>query len=471
VSNVTTKQPALTPDVIAQWAIMRDTDAGNARIHSHDARITSVLTSAQRTNNETGNSSELWNTYLPVPGGFLAQWANGGRNMWQAYMKRAVFPEIISPAINSMVGIVHKQEWRIELPESMEFIRENATDDGATIEAFSRRITRELLLMGRYIVSVDRPASGGEPYLTGHKAETLINWDTNFYVMNESGMYRNGYGWEEKVKYRVYAIDEDGKYYQELVDESGEPLEVRVYPETNAGSMNKVPVVVAGPRDITSQVENPPLMGAADSAIAIYRLDADYRHQLYMSGQETLVVNNADAPDSIGPAVVLQISGTTEQPADVFYVSPTCAGIAAHKIAIEDQWEGAAKAGAKLFDSGAEVESGQARRMRQNAESATLQTIANSSAEMLEMALRNVAEMVGANPDDVVVTPPRNLLDAPMSALDVVNMVKAWREGGFSYLTLYENLQRGQIASDERDSDEELSMMNTPDSDLDSEAI
>jgi hypothetical protein len=33
-----------------------------------------------------------------------------------------------------------------------------------------------------------------------------------------------------------------------------------------------------------------PLIGVAQAALAGYRLDADYRHQLYMSGQETFVI-------------------------------------------------------------------------------------------------------------------------------------------------------------------------------------
>lgn len=456
--SVTNEHPELTADIKYQWRLMRDADAGNTRIHSHDARVTDSQSIRQRDGRQANTIGLLWDTYLPVPGGFLSNWANGGQQMWAAYLRRAQFPEIIAPAVNSMTGIIHKNEWQVELPAGMEYLADAASYDGAPLETFAERLTRELLLVGRAAIGVDVSVEGGDPYLVCHKAETLINWDENFFVFNESGMERNGYDWTEVVRYRVHELD-GGRYVQRLLDSQGELLG-EVVPQGRGGPLNYVPIVVAGARDITQNIEEPPLIGAADGAVAVYRLDADYRHQLYMSGQETLVVDNTDAPSAVGPAVALEINSTSDNPASVYYVSPTCKGIEAHEKAIERGWETAARAGAKLFDSGSAQESGEARRMRQNAESATLQTVANTAAAALEMSLKNVARMVGADPEAVAVTPPRNLLDAPMSSQDVVNMVKAWREGGFSYQTLYENLQRGQIASNERDADEELSGMN-----------
>ena len=470
--SVTTEQPEITADVLYQWRLMRDADAGNARIHSYDARITRSQTQFQRKNGDIDDGqSMLYNTYLPIPGGFIANWASGGQAMWVSYLKRAQFPEIIAPAVNAMTGIIHKSEWQIEMPDSMRYLWENATEDGATLEAFSRRITRELLLMGRYTLSVDSPEGSGDPYMIGHQAETLINWDKNFYVFNESGMVRDGFDWKEQIKYRIYELDESGNYVQMLVDANGDPLAEPIYPQGAAGPLKYVPIVVAGARDLTTNVEEPPLIGAADGALAVYRLDADYRHQLYMSGQETLVMDNAEAPAAIGPAVALEINSTSDNPAKAYYVSPTCAGIEAHRVAINEGWEYAARAGAKLFDSGSAVESGEARRMRQNAEAATLQTIANTGAAALEQALKYVADMQGANPDDVIVVPPRNLLDAPMTSKEVLDFVNAYKAGGISWKTMYENLQRGQIASNERDSDEELSIMNMDTVEVDSSAL
>jgi hypothetical protein len=71
--------------------------------------------------------------------------------------------------------------------------------------------------------------------------------------------------------------------------------------------------------------------------------------------------------------------------------------------------------------------------------------------------------MAGANPDEVVVTPPGNMLEGRLDATEVQALVGAWEAGAFGYQTLYENLQRGRIASPERTFEEELGMVDSED--------
>jgi len=125
--------------------------------------------------------------------------------------------------------------------------------------------------------------------------------------------------------------------------------------------------------------------------------------------------------------------------------------IEAHRVAIEDERRAAAQAGAKLFESeGAAQESGEAKRIRFTAETATLTTIAQTSAQALERALRYAAIMIGANPDEVTVTPNLEFVDQEMQPSEAEALVRVWQEGAISYETLYDNLQRGGIASAER---------------------
>src|SRR5690606_928927 len=64
--------------------------------------------------------------YLPVPGGFTTQ-PDGGRDMYAAYKTRAQFPEIVAPAVLSMVGVIHQAEIKIDLPPGLEPLWERAT--------------------------------------------------------------------------------------------------------------------------------------------------------------------------------------------------------------------------------------------------------------------------------------------------------------------------------------------------------
>jgi hypothetical protein len=421
-----------------QWEMMRDTIEGAGAVKGRGE------------------------VYLPMPSGFGAQ-PDKGTKMYTAYGTRAQFPEIVSPAIGAMVGIIHQSEFQITMPDSMEWLWENATRDGMALEAFHRRITRELLSTGRYGVLVEAPEGGGDPYLAGYAAESIINWskERDMFVLDESGRVRDGFDWKEQKRFRALLL-EDGRYLQRVY--TGEDMEqgADVAPAGRGNrALTEIPFVVMSARDVTVEPERPPMIGVARAALAIYRLDADYRHQLYMSGQETLVVINGDAPEAVGAGVVLVMKGDENTRPDAKYVGPSGKGIDAHKVAIEGDREAAAAAGARLFSTESQAqESGEARKLRFGAETANLVSIAQASAAGLEKALRYVAEMAGANPDEVVVKPPANLLTTPMDAQAMSAFIAAWKDGAISYTTLYEALQKGQAASIERDAEDELKLID-----------
>lgn len=435
--SVTSLHPQITPERVEEWRLMRDAFAGESAVKKR---------------------GEI---YLPKPSGF-----NGTADPNQAYINykgRAQFPEILAPSIGAMVGIIHAREIQIEMPDPMAFLWERATNDEQPLplEAFHRRITRQLLTQGRYGVLADAPEGGGDPYLTGFPAQTIINWDRDFYVLDETDFFRDGFVWRELPKFRVLRL-EDGRYVQEVYE--GEDLgEVRTIEGAGLGgrALNRIPFAVGNARDIVPDIETPPLIGVGRAALAIYQLNADYRHQLYMSGQETLVAINGDAPEYVGAGVVHEMRGSEGITPDLKYVTPDCSGIEAHKEAMTDNREAAVMAGARMFENtDNQQESGEARRLRYASETANLMSVALSSCGLIERGLRNVAVMLGLNENDVVVTPPADLLDHSLDPIKAKSLVEMWQAGAYSYETLYENLRKGGIASTERTAEDELQLID-----------
>lgn len=441
--GVENRHPEFTAGRMEEFRFMRDATIGE----------TAIKQAAER--------------YLPKPSGFNTQ-SDGGVAIYRAYIERAQFPEIVAPTISAMVGIIHGKEIEIEAPDSMAYIWERATKDGLSLEAFHRRITSNLLKLGRYAVLVDAPEDGGDPYLAGFAGDRVINWesDDSFYVIDDSGMVRDGFEWDEQTRYLVLSM-EDGSYtLTEYVN--GDSAGTVITPTALGGApLPRVPFVVANAKDISADMIPPPLIGVARAAKAIYQLSADYRWQLFMSGQETLVAINGDAPEAVGAGVIHTMWGNGEQGGepDLKYVSPTCSGIEAHKEAMEDNRLAAIMAGAKLLEreTSNTNESGYARKLRFASETATLSSIAKVSCEVLEQSLRNVAMMQGLSDSEqekIIVRPPETLLDTTMSAQDVKALVESWQAGGFSYQTLYENLVRGGIANPEREYEDELLVLD-----------
>ncbi|KKB09396.1 DUF4055 domain-containing protein [Devosia chinhatensis] len=437
--DVSTKHP----DYIAradQWQLMRNTSGGEGEVKAAGEE------------------------YLPQPSGFKAQ-ADGGRALYAAYQKRAQFPEIVHPTIHGMVGVIHRTEAQIEMPEAMMPLWERATKDGLPLEALHRRITAELLTTGRYALLADAATEGSDlPWLAGYSGEALINWahDRSLFVLDESGLKREGFRWEQEQRFRVLEL-RDGRYqvqtYTGTERTAGEIIE-----PTGKGNarLTEIPFVVIGARDLSLPPELPPLMGVGRSAIALYQLSADYRWQLFMTGQETLVVINGDAPTAVGAGAVIAIQqGDNVGTPDVKYVGPAGTGIGAHRTAIQDERAAAAQAGARLFSSEQKsAESGDALRIRFAAETATLTTIAQSSAQGLERALRHIAVMIGHDPEEVTVKPNLSFIDTSLSPAEAESLVRVWQEGAISYETLYERLQRGEIASAERSAEDELALVD-----------
>lgn len=427
--TVTTKHPDYTAIRAAEWQLTRDCLSGEGVVKSKGA------------------------TYLPRPGAFNND--DVGASLWAAYQLRAQFPEILAPTVSALNGIAHAREVQIELPDALQYLWEDADGNGTPLEELHRSITRELLTVGRYGLLADIKEGDVDPVLVGYAGETIINWDRGFAVLDESGNVRDGFKWEAVERYRVLRV-EDGRYVSETYNAKGEGLKVALTNALGGKPVPEIPLAVANSLRLSFGLAPPPLIGVSRAAIAIYQLSADYRWQLYNTGVETLVAKNCAAPDATGPGAIVEIQGGGEVDVDLFYVSPSCKGIEANRTAIEENRTAAVLAGAKLLEkSEAAQESGTARELRMKAETATLQTIVQSSCALLEKALRYCAVFKGLDPKTVIVTPPKELMVPAMSPADAATLFGLVVEGGLSFATYYEKLQAGGIASPERTAEQE----------------
>ncbi|MES0071912.1 DUF4055 domain-containing protein [Mesorhizobium sp. M0058] len=426
---------------VEEWALMRDAARGETAVKQADT------------------------TYLPMPSGFTKR-IDKGVALYGAYQMRAQFPEIVGPTIGGMVGVIHRVEIQVEMPTAMDPLWEKATADGMPLEALAAKITGEILTTGRYALLASAPSAGGEPYISTYCTEALINWSEarDFYVLDESGLVRDGFDWVEDKQYRVLELV-DGKYqvtvYTGDTLAAGDPL----IPTAKGGKpLEEIPLVVVGPRDLSPSPETPPLIGVARAAVNMYQLSADYRWQLFMTGQETLFIINADEPEMVGAGVVVSLKADSEQTPDAKYVGPAGVGIDAHKVAITDERDAAAAAGAKLFDTASQAqESGDARRLRFAAQTATLVTIAQASSKALEQVLRHIAIMKGLDPTKVIVKPNLSFIDSTLTPAEVVQVIQGWQDGGYSYETMYERLQKGEAVNADRTAEEERKLIDEED--------
>jgi hypothetical protein len=397
------------------------------------------------------------------------------KRAYDRYKLRAEFPDLVALTVRGAIGTVLAKAAVIELPPDLELLIESATRDGLTLEDLHRRIATEIMLMGRYGV-LPGIASDGTPYLAGYVAESIINWDQDencrpdFVVLDESGLVRNRETnqWDVVEKYRECTV-EDGRYVSRVWSHAeggwiaGDEVEALT---RKRQPIDFLPFVFIGTNDLTPEPDDVPLYGLAKLAVRIYRMDADLATSLHMTAEPTPVVSGYDdpaeaikngrVPKGIGAATlwVLPAGG------DAKFLEFSGPGIQMQLDVIQKNYDRSVMFGAQMLaDQGAAQESGDAKRIRLDSQHATLKSIAMTSATGLERALKNLAQWMGANPDDVSVTPNLDFFDQDLTAQEIDAIVKGWIDGAYSWQTVFERLQKGNAIPQGRTVEQEREFM------------
>lgn len=421
-------------DMLQKWTLMLDAIEGQEQVKSKKT------------------------AYLPYTSGMIQRGAgksttnkSSGDQEYDSYLLRAVYPEIVNTAIETCLGIMHSKPPRIELPDSMEYLIDDATQAGETIFQLLRRINEVQLGTGRLGLLLDMaevPTDQNQPfYLSIYKDVTVRNWFTGlaqdeqvikFVTLDESqNVLSDGMSWTWEEMTRLLWLQE--------TDENGDTLSEPIYranvfqsdsspdpgtmpePQFRGQTLDEIPFVFINSKDILSQPDNPPLLGLANLTMTIYRGEADYRQNLFMQGQDTLVVIGDDEDDDKQTQVGAGARLDVPKGGDAKYIGVDSKGLTEQREALQNDYRHASGQTAKIQDSTG-VESGNALYIRVSAKTATLNQIALTGAAALEKSLKQAAKWSGANPDDVRVTPNLDFVKeapTPKDVLDLTNAIVA----------------------------------------------
>jgi len=410
-------------------------------------------------------------TYLPATKGMqLDGMGEGqlGKECYDAYLTRAVFYDYVREAVERYLGLMHCNPAEIKLPEAMQPLLKRSTLYGEPLQLLLCRITEQQLVTGRLGLLVDLPVNPDQanplPYIALYIAEAIKNWDANqigegiakpnLVVLDESGYSRiNDFEWQVVSKYRVLQIV-DGKYLQGVFIGKGVaplfvPSDMRA-PVLRNKTLDEIPFVFVNTKDSAPETDNSPLMGLARTALAIYRGDADYRQNLFMQGQDTLVVSGDRkklVTDPTGTQPVRTGAGSMielEQGGDAKYVGVNSQGLPEQRSALEADHNRAANRSGILIDSGksGDRSSGDAYEQQRTGQTASLHQIAWTGAAALENALKKIAIWMGQDPEQVKVIPNVEFSDFQITGDDLAKLMTARTMGlPLSRKSIHENLR------------------------------
>ncbi len=282
--SVKTRHP-LYLEKLEDWEVMRDTYEG------------------ERIVKEKGTK------YLPPTGGMVADGMDQGKpgyEAYQAYRCRAVFHDFVRTGIEGMLGMMHREPARIELPEALEGMRDNATSKGESLQMLLRKMNEHQLRYGRYGLLLEAPdgveVGDALPYIATYEALTIINWDDGrreqgrqrleFVVLDETEDERDAnFQWSREDKYRVLimsdqAVTEDeenqeapagGVYQVAVLREGATDLNEAelIEPSIGGRTLEEIPFVFVNTKDVVTSPDEGPLLSLTNLSLAIYRLEAD----------------------------------------------------------------------------------------------------------------------------------------------------------------------------------------------------
>ncbi len=428
------------------WQTSRDTFEGETRIKAEGIRYLPHTAGQREDGAETSDDSE------------------GGKN-YKAYKTRAVFPGLSERAIEAAIGVMYHKPPIFDLPDKLEPLREKATIAGESLDTLLRKINTEQLAPGRVGLYLDLPEIPVDdlPFICTFTAESVINWDTidgvtpTFLVMDESTIVRDEFVWTTEERFRIIEKVPGETTYTVKFETAGDVEELPT-PQIRGTSLPDIPFVFINSKDILTDPDKPPLLALNHLELAVYRGEADYRQTLFMQGQDTLVVIGGASEDSyrVGADASLKvpISG------DAKFIGVDSSGLPEQRMAIENDKKEAAHFGGRLLDTTSrQKEAEGAVRIRVKASTATLNHIAITGAAGLEFILKRVAEWVGADPDQVKVTPNLDFVDDQMEGKELLDIVQAKMLGApLSVKSMHKIMQdRGMTTMNLDDELEEIS--------------
>lgn len=341
------------------------------------------------------------------------------------YKDDAQFTNFTARTKSGLVGAVFRKELLVDLPDSIKYLKDDATGFKMSMSKLAQEVVGEVLSCGRYGLLVDYPAS--EDGLTAkevadmnlfariyrYKAESIINWQTvivngiptlSLVVLKEcfSDLDEDGFTWIENEQYRVLRLV-NGIYVQSLYNKDLELVSVYSPRDSSGDEWDHIPFVFVGSEDNDAEVDAIPLYDLAKLNIGHLRNSADYEESIHIVGQPTLIIGTDMSPEEFAAANPngvmigarkghnLGISGKAE----FLQASPNQLA----DVAMQRKEEQAIMMGARLIVPQADRETAEAARMRHSGETSILATIASNVEDALVNCCKYVIKFMG-NPVD-----------------------------------------------------------------------
>ena len=324
------------------------------------------------------------------------------------YREGAVWLDVTARTHNGMLGAIFRKPPESKLPQSIEYLQDDADGSGMSLEQFAKLFCSYLMQAGSHGVLVDFPeaedgltkeqSAGLKASFRHYTSDNIINWNRQgelltLVVLRETfDKSEDEFQSDPEYQYRVLRL-EDGVYTQEVYRD-GQPAGTKVKPRMGNGqAWPIIPFQFGGAVNNDEAPDKPMLLGIANLNIAHYRNSADWEESSFTVGQ---VMPHVDAgttstqdwqelnPNGIRwgsrEGVVTQGGGSM----NLVQAQPNSMPMEGMKRKEEQMLS----IGARLIEQRSGNETAEAVRARSGAENSNLSTIATNVSDALRNCLQ-----------------------------------------------------------------------------------
>ncbi|HEY0915883.1 MAG TPA: DUF4055 domain-containing protein [Solimonas sp.] len=395
---------------------------------------------------------------------------------YDAYKCRALYYNATGRTLDGLTGLIFRQPPQVEVPEAISFALDDVDTAGTPLQTLCEKAVEDLQAVGRFGLLTDytrsegartqaeEQAAGLRPYLVKYSAESIINWRSEkvgnrwqltLVVLHEmAATPKDPYESVLSDRWRVLRLEE-GKYRVELWKKpdaatggdqfvmDGEP----VYPQKGGRPLDFIPFLICGPMGVSEEVAKPPLMDLVEVNLSHYRTTADYEHGLHFTGLPTpVIIGHTFSPGESLALGSTKAIGLPNAEAKAEYLEFEGKGLEHLSKRLEEKEQMMVALGARMLASEKRAaEAAETASIHRAGENSVLASLANAAGAAISKALTWAAEWAAAAGEAKVVL-NTDFLPGGLSAQEIDSLVKAWQGGAISHETLYDNLQRGEIA-------------------------
>lgn len=243
------------------------------------------------------------------------------------YEEGAILHNFTLRTRDGMQGAMFLRTPTIELPDNLNYLKDNADGNGLGLEQHMQESADQVLRKGRAGLLVDMPTTEeaptiaqmerGEmvPRIQMYKAEDILNWRTvRFGSINklmrivvreeyDASLFGFNSDYIPQYQYRVLGLDDSGLYYQEVwyADKQGSfesGGNIRIEPIANGSRLNYIPFFFEGADNNTYRIGTKPLLPIAELNVGHYRNSADTEENSFVCSQAMLIIALSEQVDA-----------------------------------------------------------------------------------------------------------------------------------------------------------------------------